>query len=169
MNRTKKKPEKKSRHLGKIQLISWLDHNSHSAGWINPHELEDAVTGFSVGKVTFEDSDYVQICTNWNERPERIKIISKRFTVDYVEEGTGGLPDTDKGQCDSLRQKILVEEGLEYDTEKETVLHEVLHAVSDEMALDLSEEQVDGGARGILAVLMDNPSFARYLLKKGVK
>jgi hypothetical protein len=46
------------------------------------------------------------------------------------------------------------------------VLHEVLHAISDEMALDLSEAQVDGGAKGILAVLMDNPSFAKYLLKK---
>ena len=102
-----------------------------------------------------------------NKRPERIKIISKRFSVHYVEAGDGGLETEDnKGMCDSLNQDIWIEEGLKFDTQKETVLHEVLHAISDEMALDLSEAQVDGGAKGILAVLMDNPSFAKYLLKK---
>ena len=53
-----------------------------------------------------------------------------------------------------------------YDTQKETLLHETLHAISDEMNLDLSEEQVSGAARGILAMLIDNPSFAKFLLKK---
>ncbi len=101
------------------------------------------------------------------KRPERIKIISKRFTVNYVPGGHAGLGDPDnKGMCDSLNQEIFVEEGMKFDTQKETVLHETLHAISDEMGLELSEAQVDGGAKGILAVLMDNPSFAKFLLTK---
>ena len=101
------------------------------------------------------------------KRPERIKIISKRFTINYVPEGHPGLEAEDnKGMCDSLKQTIWIEDGMKYDTEKETILHETLHAISDEMGLHLTEEQVDGGAKGILAVLMDNPSFAKFILKK---
>ena len=101
------------------------------------------------------------------KRPERIKIISKRFNIKYVPEGTEGLPESDSGQCDSLNQQILIQDDLKYDTQKETLLHEVFHAVSTEMlAVELTEEQVLGMAKGILAVLMDNPTFARFLLKK---
>lgn len=100
------------------------------------------------------------------KRPERIKVISKRFTIDYLPEGTDPLVDGKMGECDTSGQRICVEEGLTSDTQKEVILHEVLHAVSDEMGIDLSEEQVEGGARGILAVLIDNPGFAKFLLKK---
>lgn len=87
--------------------------------------------------------------------------------MSYVDAGDPGLDgDDNKGMCDSLNQDIFVEDGMKYDTEKETVLHEVTHAISDEMGLNLTEEQVDGFAKGMLAVLMDNPSFAKYLLKK---
>lgn len=101
--------------------------------------------------------------------PARIKIISKRFTIEYVPEGKGGLPEELQGQCDSLNQQILIQEDLKYDTQKETLMHEVLHAISDEMNLDLTEAQVSGGSKGILAVLIDNPSFARYLVSKEKK
>jgi len=102
--------------------------------------------------------------------PERIKIISKRYSIDWVDEGKSGLSPDEMGECDILHQKILMERGLAYDTQKVILLHEVLHAVSDEMLADeLSEEQVTGMAKGILAVLMDNPSFARFLLRKETK
>jgi hypothetical protein len=101
-----------------------------------------------------------------NKRPERIKIISKRFTIEYVKEGEGELDVDHAGECRTMEQRILIEEGQKPDTQKDTVFHEVLHAISDEMGLELTEEQVSGGAKGVLAVLMDNPSFARYLLRK---
>ena len=100
------------------------------------------------------------------KRPDRIKIISKRFTIEYQPEGSADLDPGHSGECRTLEQRILIEEGQKPDTQKDTILHEVLHAISDEMELDLSEEQVTGASKGILAVLMDNPSFARYLLKK---
>ena len=108
------------------------------------------------------------------KRPERIKVVSKRFTVEYhkpiegEEERDPALLDPEHaGECRTLEQRILIEDGMKPDTQKDTILHEVLHAISDEMELDLSEEQVTGAAKGILCVLMDNPSFARYLLRKG--
>ena len=103
------------------------------------------------------------------KRPERIKIISKRFSIEYVITGTGPITGDQSGECDSLNQVITIQADLKFDTEKEVVLHEILHAISDEMALDLTEEQVAGTARGVLAVLIDNPSFARFLVKTDTK
>ena len=100
-----------------------------------------------------------------NKRPERIKIISKRFTIEWTKAG-GDLPEDHMGECRTYEQRILVEDGLQYDTQKETLFHEVLHAISDEMDIELTEEQVTGASKGVLAVLMDNPSFARFLLRK---
>jgi hypothetical protein len=94
-------------------------------------------------------------------------IISKRFQITYHAEGTHEeLPADQMGGCNHTAQKILIEDGLEYDTEKEVVLHEVLHAIDHEMATNLTEEQVDSMGRGILATLMANPSFAKYLVAK---
>ena len=101
-----------------------------------------------------------------SKRPERIKVISKRFTVEYQPTGSADLDPEHAGECRTLEQRILIEEGMKPDTQKDTLLHEVLHAISDEMDLELSEEQVTGAAKGILAVLMDNPTFARYLLRR---
>lgn len=101
------------------------------------------------------------------KRPERIKIISKRFTIEYTK--GGDLAEDHMGECRSYEQRILIEEGLKYDTQKETLFHEVLHAISDEMLEEesgLSETQVTQMSRGVLAVLMDNPLFARYLLRR---
>ena len=103
------------------------------------------------------------------KRPERIKIISKRFNLDYLPEGQAPLADDRMGECDTMNQKILVQEGLKFDTEREVILHETLHAISDEMNLDLTEHQVEGTAKGILSVLIDNPSFAKFLLKRETK
>lgn len=100
------------------------------------------------------------------KRPERIKIISKRFTIEYQATGSADLDPEHSGECRTLEQRILIEDGQQPDTQKDTILHEVIHAIADEMDLDLSEEQVGGAAKGILAVLMDNPTFARYLLRK---
>ena len=101
------------------------------------------------------------------KRPERVKIVSKRFTITYPAEGTHAeLPQDQMGACNHTAQKILIEDGLEYDTEKEVVLHEILHAIDHEMATNLTEEQVDSMGRGIIATLMDNPGFAKYLIAK---
>lgn len=101
-----------------------------------------------------------------NTRPERIKIISKRVMVEYVAKGENGLDPECDGKWIPQEQLIVIEEGLKPDLQKVTILHETLHSISDEMGIGLTEEQVEGAAKGILAVLMDNPAFARYLLRK---
>lgn len=70
-----KKAKKKYNSLGKIQQISWLDHNSYTHGWKNPHDLETHTLAHSVGRVSYEDDKYVQVHTNWNDLDNQIGIV----------------------------------------------------------------------------------------------
>jgi hypothetical protein len=98
------------------------------------------------------------------KRPERIEVIGKRFSVEYP---TGApLDEGLNGECDTDKQKILVRDGQPLESEQDTLLHEVLHAVDEAMGLKLKEYQVKGAATGLLAVLKRNPALVAYLRKK---
>lgn len=66
---------KQFKTIGKIQQISWLDHNSFNGGWLNPHDVEQECIATSVGRVTFEDDKYVQVSGNWNEKDKQIGLV----------------------------------------------------------------------------------------------
>ena len=64
---TSRKPSKRIRKfgsIGKVQRITWIDHNSYLQGWRHPKECEAAATCISVGQVSYEDDKYVQLATN---------------------------------------------------------------------------------------------------------
>jgi hypothetical protein len=94
-------------------------------------------------------------------RPTKIKILGKVFAV-----GNGPLADDLNGECDTDAQKLAVRDGQPLESEQDTVLHEVLHAIDEAMGLRMKEAQVKGCATGLLAVLKDNPRFTSYLRRK---
>lgn len=94
-------------------------------------------------------------------RPEKIKILGKVFKV-----VSGPLSEDLNGECDSDNQTIAIRDGQPLESEQDTLLHEVLHAVDDAMGLKMKEAQVKGAATGLLAVLKDNPRFTSYLRKR---
>lgn len=47
-----------------------------------------------------------------------------------------------------------------------TFLHELIHAIEVGLNMDLEEAEVQGIARGLIAVLHDNRSVRRYLLEQ---
>jgi hypothetical protein len=98
------------------------------------------------------------------KRPERIRILSKPFSVEYV----SGVPLEDdlNGECDTDKQRILVRDGQPLESEQDTLLHEVLHAVEEAVDARLKETQVKKVATALLAVLKDNPSLVTYLRRK---
>lgn len=101
----------------------------------------------------------------------KIDIIGKPYAVAFVPEGHDGLkdgPDDNEpgsGRCDSDKQEIYVEKGQPLESEQDTVLHEVLHAVDHAFCIALTELQVRQTATGLLAVLKDNPEFLEYLAR----
>ena len=95
------------------------------------------------------------------KRPERLRILGKRFIVNWVDDlnGLNGLAD-----CDGL--EISVVKSLKLDTEQDILLHEVLHAVEGQMGLDVEDTVIERLATGLLAVLKDNPNLMSYLRRK---
>jgi hypothetical protein len=99
-------------------------------------------------------------------RPERLKILGKPFTIKWLTEELS--PDL-VGECDTDRQVISIREGQPLESEQDTLLHEVCHAIDEAMDARLKETQVKKLATGLLAVLKDNPSFVAFLKKKNAK
>ena len=97
-------------------------------------------------------------------RPERIKILAKPFKVEFREGPP--LEAGDMGNCDTEAQAITIRPNQPLENEQDSVLHEVLHAVSDYMEINLREGQVTKLATGLLAVLKDNPKFVSYLRRR---
>jgi hypothetical protein len=98
------------------------------------------------------------------KRPSKIRVLGKKFSVEYC--SGSPLDDGLNGECDYDNQQILVREGQPLESEQDTLLHEVLHAIDESMGLKLKESQVKGAATGLLAVLKDNASLGSYLRRK---
>lgn len=97
-----------------------------------------------------------------SERPKRIRILGKRFTVSYPEAVEGDLV----GECDTDSQTIAVQDKLPLESEQDTLIHEVLHAIDEMVDSKLRESQVKRLATGLLAILRENDDLARYLTLK---
>ena len=95
-------------------------------------------------------------------RPARIRVLGKQFSVVYGKD----LPADLSGQCDSDKQRIDIWDCQPLESEQDTVLHEVLHAVDEAMGLKMREAQIRGVATGLLAIMKDNASFVSYLRRR---
>ena len=104
------------------------------------------------------------------KRPQRVRVLGKQFAVAYVPAGDDALKNAEGedclGMCSPARQTVHVEDGQPLETEQETTLHEVMHAIEDAMGLDLDETVISQMSKGLIAVVKDNPSFVRYLMAK---
>lgn len=63
------------------------------------------------------------------------------------------------------KNTVFIKKGLDPTEEKDVVFHELTHAISDLMNLDLTENQVTLLATGWISLLHDNPHLYEYLKK----
>ena len=109
------------------------------------------------------------------KRPERLRILGKQVTVQYVPAGDALLRDGPDdaspgvGRSDGGKQSMAVEAGQPLASEQDTVLHETLHIIEEYMGMNVPEEVVAKFATGLLAVIKDNPRFVSYLRQKEPK
>lgn len=83
-----------------------------------------------------------------------VRVGPVRYAIQYVD----GLPDM--GECDEMAATIRVREGLAPDTERVTLMHEVLHAALFALGhRKHSELIVDGLAYQLVQILRDNPGL----------
>jgi hypothetical protein len=90
--------------------------------------------------------------------PNRVDILGKSYRVDLIERESG-----DYGECFSDQCRIEVATYQCEAQKRDTLLHEVLHAVDHEMNCRMSEAQIRRMATGLLAVFRHNPAFVASL------
>lgn len=81
------------------------------------------------------------------------------------------------GECMGLHlpieQEIKIKVGLSKECEAEVLLHEIMHSLFDQYAIDLfngatnnmEEVAVSALGRGLMSVFHDNPKFAKYFME----
>ena len=94
-----------------------------------------------------------------------LNICGFKFKVEYkesvVEDGNSCL-----GSCHSDDNKLLIKSGITCQRENEVVLHESLHAISDIMALDLTENHVNSLGVLLTEFIAKNKKFINKILKE---
>lgn len=98
--------------------------------------------------------------------PKRLRINGNSYRVSFLPEEA--LPDA-LGQHHADSATIEVRKGLTPFIEKDTLLHEVFHAIRSAQGFEYGEAVEEGYVRslatGLVGVLQDNPSFAKWLIE----
>lgn len=92
--------------------------------------------------------------------PESIRVIGKTFTIHYVDKVDD---DDSSGEQRRDQQLIKVKTGQHPETLRETLLHEIIHAIEEQIDLGMKERQVHSLAIGLFQVLRENPALVRFL------
>ena len=95
--------------------------------------------------------------------PKHVEIIGHKFTVILSAE----ISDDELGRCDYNQQKIFISKQQASDTMRDTLLHEIIHAVHWLMGLadnSTEEEFTARTATGLRSVMLQNPEVINYLL-----
>lgn len=94
--------------------------------------------------------------------PCLVRVLGKEYrTVFGAQLETGVL-----GEHDQMKGEVRVTGGLPHDEERETLLHELIHAIDEQIGIGLTEKRVRQLSVCIYALVRDNPGLAKYLSAK---
>ena len=94
--------------------------------------------------------------------PDRVKIGDSHYTILYQLEITDEKDEKLLGQCDF--QSCTIKVVPNSNTYKNTLRHELVHAISYFMNADLTEKQVDQITNGLGMLFIDNPKLKDTIL-----
>ncbi len=94
--------------------------------------------------------------------PHKVRVFGVDLPINYIKQ-----PISEGTEPDGLYKtyEIEIKDSLNPNSMKETILHEVFHAVDAVMETKLSEKQINQMARGFHGVLNDSPEFKKFLLE----
>lgn len=98
------------------------------------------------------------------EMPATVRILGFQVALETAPCANDPNLDGKYGYADHGRMRIRLREDNPPDEMRETALHEVLHFLDEAVQAGLTEEQVRRLARGLYAVLRDDPAFAAWLM-----
>jgi len=91
--------------------------------------------------------------------PVRVKVGPFWYDVETKTHIASNDGEILQGQIHNGELKIVISEAFPFIRQRETFLHELLHAISCERTLDLDEHTVDQMSSGLTQVLTDNPNI----------
>jgi hypothetical protein len=98
----------------------------------------------------------------WKGLKKTLRIIGKRYRLLVVEK----VDEEDSyGEHSYAKQEIRLRDEQSFEPARDTLLHEALHGVDEQMSIGLSEKQVRMLGSGVLALMRDNPWFVRWLME----
>ena len=103
--------------------------------------------------------------------PETVYV--EPYTYEVVQDANWSAQTGNMGNCMNDMQRIIIDSSLTPQSERDTVLHELLHAIWGQTSLqkrdteDQQEEAIWQLTPRILALLKDNPRLVEYLLGDG--
>jgi hypothetical protein len=101
-------------------------------------------------------------------RPKRLTLIGKRHRIEWDCDLREGDDVLISGYFHLSKKLIQVAAGQTHDDERETLLHEILHALEVQMDAEIPEPKLRQLAVGLYAALKDNPKLVTYLLEEEV-
>jgi Zn-dependent peptidase ImmA (M78 family) len=84
---------------------------------------------------------------------DKIKYLGREITVEYFKEH---LRNLNMGSCNTLKDVISINEDISLNKRQETMLHELIHSISDDFNLDLNENAVCTLANILYATIKEN-------------
>jgi Zn-dependent peptidase ImmA (M78 family) len=88
--------------------------------------------------------------------PKKLKIAGRTFDVEYFDFDKSVRGNNMDGNCAHNKQHIQIDSTNHRQHQESTLLHEIIHLVSNSMNMDLKEEQVAQLETGLYQVLNDN-------------
>ena len=98
--------------------------------------------------------------------PKRLTIQGKLYRVQVVDKVD---EDENGGEMSKQLQRILLGSFLTFDHMRETFIHEILHAIDEEMGLNLDETMINSIGVGLYQVWSDNPKLRAFLAERRPK
>jgi hypothetical protein len=92
----------------------------------------------------------------------QLSVIGKRYRVKW----SAPISEDLAGECDHATNILSICTGMPHDEERDTVLHEVTHAVEKQLQCEIPEEKLRMIVTGLYAVLKDNPRLTAYLFEE---
>lgn len=97
-------------------------------------------------------------------RPRELRIAGKLFNVLWVK--PAALESKNYGHTDIEKLEIAIRDNLPAAVERDTLLHEMLHGIDEQLDLELSEHQVEVLGCMLQQVFADNPALLTYLQRR---
>jgi hypothetical protein len=90
-------------------------------------------------------------------------ILNQPFTIEYV--SAGRLESDAFGKAIVSEQRLMLRDGMAGQQERDTLLHELLHACGQVVGHELEEHEVAALTPVLLGVLRSNPDVVTYLME----